>query len=212
VTTTSDQAPTRPTLIGLHGFARSGKDSSALRLIDAHGFRRFAFADPMRDSLLRLDPMLDGTTSLRMLVEEIGWDAAKGHRTYGPEVRRLQQVFATEVCRDLFGPDVWVNHLKARVAADAQLHGPASVVISDVRFANEAEWIVAHGGVIWEVTRPGVGPANGHASENPIDPALISLTICNDASLDALARRVDRALAGLTAPATTTADLTVAAL
>ena len=211
MTITSAQTPTRPALIGLHGFARSGKDSSALRLVDAHGFRRFAFADPMRDSLLRLDPMLDGTMSLRMLVDEMGWDAAKDHRTYGPEVRRLQQVFATEVCRDLFGSDVWVNHLEARVSADAQLHGPASFVISDVRFANEAEWIVAHGGVIWEVIRPGVGPANAHVSESPIDPALISLTICNDASLHALARRVDRALAGLTA-LPTTSDLTVATI
>ena len=38
-------------LIGLTGYARSGKDTFAARLVERHGFTRASFADPPEGGL-----------------------------------------------------------------------------------------------------------------------------------------------------------------
>jgi dephospho-CoA kinase len=45
-------------LIGLSGYARSGKDEAAKVLIEEFGFKRIAFADKLRDFLYALDPIV----------------------------------------------------------------------------------------------------------------------------------------------------------
>ena len=61
----------------------------------------------------------------------------------GPEVRRLLQVIGTEAGRDIHGIDVWVD-----MTFDAiQKLGPDQpVVLTDIRFANEAQRLRSHGG------------------------------------------------------------------
>ncbi|WP_051442124.1 hypothetical protein [Arthrobacter sp. H14] len=179
-------------LLGLHGFAQVGKDTAGLHLTSGRGFTRYSFADPIREALYTLDPMLDGTVSLAMLLDKLDgdWDAAKNHRVYGAEVRRLMQKFGTEVARDLFGPDVWIKVAAAAIAEDR----PDAAVITDVRFTEEAEWINAQGGQVIEITRPGVLRINGHSSENGLPRELISATIANDGSRTVLAHKLDAAL------------------
>lgn len=165
-------------LIGLCGMAGSGKDAVAKFMVQNHGYTRMALADPLRAAVLRLDPIvLDGGLGmirLSTLVEQMGWDAAK--RSV-PEVRRLLQVFGTEVIREMCGEDFWVDRL---------LHiapvGP--VVVTDVRFLNEAIGIHESGGYIYRVVRPGVEPLpGGHASEAGIPDGLIHAVIENSGSL-----------------------------
>jgi len=38
-------------LIGINGYARSGKDTMADRLVEKHGFKKVSFAEPMREML-----------------------------------------------------------------------------------------------------------------------------------------------------------------
>lgn len=148
--------------------------------------------DELREDLLALDPFLDGDVSMQTLLDSLGgdWELAKKHRFHGHEVRRFLQIYATEVCRDNFGQDIWVQLLARRVATDR----PENVVITDVRFNEEAAWITANGGTVIEITRPGVGPVNGHISESGIDRTLITHTISNSGTLDQLADKLDDAL------------------
>jgi hypothetical protein len=53
------------------------------------------------------------------------------------------------------------------------------VVIADVRFPNEAEWIRAQGGEVWRIVREPATQAAAHASEQGIPPELIDRTIDN---------------------------------
>ena len=85
-------------IIGLTGYARSGKDSVAKVLVDHYGFIRLAFADPIRDLLLEVNPILDKGNRLSSLVDEYGWDIAKAQ----PEVRRLLQTLGVGA-RKVFG-------------------------------------------------------------------------------------------------------------
>ncbi|WP_354215042.1 hypothetical protein [Arthrobacter sp. UYCo732] len=129
---------------------------------------------------------------MRTLLDSLGgdWEEAKYHRFHGPEVRRHLQVYAKEVCRDNFGQDVWVQLLARKIATER----PHEVVITDVRFNAEAEWITANGGTITEITRPGFGPANGHISEAGIDRKYITHSLSNDGTIDELADLLDDVL------------------
>jgi len=185
---------TLPALIGLTGFKQSGKDTVADILTTIAGYERYAFADGVREALYALDPLVGPQTSLRHLVDEHGWDRAKRHRIYGAEVTRLMQHMGTEVGQEFFGGNVWVDNLASEVEAAGGLSPASPVVVTDVRFDHEAHWVLASGGLIWEVIRPGAGPVSTHASESPIDPRLVTRTIPNDSSLPALSTQVALAL------------------
>ena len=47
-------------VIGLSGYASSGKDTVAQFLIEEHGFEKIAFADPIRNMLLAMNPIVHG--------------------------------------------------------------------------------------------------------------------------------------------------------
>jgi hypothetical protein len=64
-------------------------------------------------------------------------------------------------------------------------------VITDVRFTNEATAILAAGGTVIRVTRPGVQPANDHVSETQLDKSdLIAHTIINDGTVSQLHEKI----------------------
>ena len=92
-------------IIGLSGYAQSGKDTVAELLCLNYGFKRISFALPMRDAIYTLNPYIindglgDGNWRVADEVDEHGWDIAKQH----PEVRRLMQVFGTDVGSNMFG-------------------------------------------------------------------------------------------------------------
>jgi hypothetical protein len=166
-------------IIGLSGYAQSGKDTVAELLCLNYGYNRVSFADPMREALMRLNPVIN-SQPLACLVDDYGWDVAKSN----PEVRRLLQVFGTEVGRQMFGENFWVD------IALAGLNSNHRVVLSDVRFPNEAQAIVDKGGQVWRVQREGHKPVNLHASETAMDNWRFDDLILNHGSLDDLADEV----------------------
>lgn len=179
-------------IIGLVGYARSGKDTVADYLVEHHDYVRQAFADPMREALIRLDPRINiGTmvgVSLARTVKELGWDYLKDH---SDDVRHLLQRMGTEVGREMFGADVWVNK------AMEILNEETNVVFSDVRYHNEADAILRAGGRLWRVTRPGLGPVNDHSSDAAMDsyPASsFDLTIVNDSTKEELFSALEETL------------------
>lgn len=168
-------------IIGLSGYARSGKDSVAKVLVEEYGYTRLAFADTLREALYALDPMVtddpDINWSISGLVKAMGWDRAK---TGYPQVRTLLQRLGTEVGRDLIHPNVWVD------ATFAKMRDGGKYVISDVRFPNEADAVKQWGGEIWRIMRPDTGPANDHPSETALDDYLPDVRLYNDGTLDDL--------------------------
>ena len=103
-------------IIGLSGYARSGKDEAAKLLVNGHGFTRVAFADKLRECLYQLNPMCGRgwDTSDRPVVyvqdviEEYGWDGYK-ETEYGIEIRRLLQRLGTEAGRQTLWDSIWID-------------------------------------------------------------------------------------------------------
>jgi hypothetical protein len=168
-------------IIGLSGYAQSGKDTVAELLCLNYKYHRRAFADPMRDAIYTLNPIVFNLNSrVADLVDEYGWDVAKAN----PEVRRLLQVFGTDVGRKMFNENFWVD------IALAGLNDKHRVVLSDVRFPNEAEAIKNLGGQVWRINRHNHAPVNGHKSEHAMDNYMFKHVLYNDGTIDDLADEV----------------------
>lgn len=182
-------------IIGLTGYAQSGKDTAAAGLIGL-GWERRAFADALRGGLYVLNPYIPvghkesaalgkvpsrtsladggylwtGVYRLQELVNQFGWDLLK---VAVPEVRRLQQVYGTEAGRDIHGENCWVDAL-ART-----MEPGVNYVVTDVRFPNEVEDIHSLGGKVVRIQRPGVVAVNAHVSDD-IDRLRVDWCISNN--------------------------------
>lgn len=171
----------RVTAIGLSGYARAGKDSVGQIILNlGRGWERMSFADPMREALYRLNPTITAggvETTLAGAVNVFGWERLK---SASAQVRPLMQRLGTEVGREMFGKNFWVDY-----ALD-NLPDGAMVVFTDVRFPNEADAIKALGGEVWRVNRQGFGAANAHESETAMDDYEFDYVIDNDSTLENL--------------------------
>lgn len=181
------------TVIGLCGFAQSGKDTAAGFLID-QGWKRLAFADALRDSVYLLNPIVRtvcsdfGAEQIRVqdIVDTIGWDRAKVDVA---EIRELLQRMGTEVGRALYGESFWVDRVLAQMTPDQ------NYVITDVRFPNEVEAVKSVGGRVIRIYREGVGAVNTHVSDQGIDNLEFDSIILNDGPLEQLEQSIYSAVA-----------------
>jgi hypothetical protein len=172
-------------LIGLSGYARTGKDTVADILVKEHGFTKIGFSDPLYEMALRLDPLIetsfwlsdDGHLPLSKVVAQHGWETAKDEY---PEVRRILQALGTDAGREVLGENVWVDALLRRVEPEGRY------VIRDMRFPNEFYAVENEGGATVRIERPGYGPTNGHISETALDDFLFGFTLCNDGTINKL--------------------------
>jgi hypothetical protein len=162
-------------IIGLTGYAQSGKDTVAKVLIDNFGFERVAFADPIRKLLYEMNPAVkDGDYRLQKVIDGYGWDVAK---TAFPEVRRLLQDLGVGA-RKVFGEDFWVKQ------ALSSYRPWDNVVVTDVRFTNEAGYVKSfHAAQLWRVKRIGVGAVNTHVSEHDMDGYPVDQIFANNGSI-----------------------------
>lgn len=178
------------------GRAGSGKDSAAARLVSRYQFVRVAFADPLKESALRLDPIVgaEGTSCgalpirLSDVVRRYGWDRAKNSN---PEVRRTLQRLGETVRAD--DPDFWLRMALDKVATADRWGLP--VVVSVVRYANEADALRATGALLVRIERPGAtagGEAARHVSELDLAAYPADVTVTNAGSLDELYALTDR--------------------
>jgi len=184
----ADRVMAHQPLVGLVGYAQSGKDTFATAL----GYRRIAFADPLKRLAVACNPGLADveTCKLASRVEEMGWEQVK--RLY-PDAREFLQDLGVGV-RDILGADTWVR------AAFAQYDPTQATVITDCRFPNELRAIKDRGGVIVRIERPGVGPVNAHVSEHAWGSVAPDYVIENGGDLEHLRRQaeeLDRALRGV---------------
>lgn len=94
--------------------------------------------------------------------------------------RKAYQLFGTEFGRNCVDDDVWLDMIPK-----------GNVVISDIRFENEANYIVRNGGrIIKVVSDRSTTKNNSHISEKGIDLSYISATIENNGTLGQLEEKV----------------------
>lgn len=180
---------TKPLLIGLTGYAGSGKDTVREILEHKHDLDGLAFADPIRDMITALLESCGVKTDWitdRSLKEQIIPE-------FGVSYRQMAQELGTAWGRGL-RDDFWLRIAGTKIAMYQAYESPG-VVISDCRFPNEAAWIKDNGGVIWHILRPGIDPVRAHASEAHIKDLPYDYCIDNRGSIDDLIHATASAMA-----------------
>lgn len=192
-------------IVGLSGYARSGKDEAAKVMVEEFGFTRVAFADKLREVLYALNPIVSYTgwkvksteafgrwadmkpgpetyVTVQNVIDSYTWDHYK-ETEYGPEIRRLLQRLGTEAGRQTLWDSIWID------AALTGFDESSKIVVTDCRFPNEAQAIKDRGGKVVRIERAGVGPAlsadgTAHASETSLDDWNFDYKIPNHKDLD----------------------------
>lgn len=173
-----------PSIIGIAGPARSGKDTLADFLVAETNGYKYNLADPMR-AMLKAGFGID--------LSDDYWQSRKEEviPAIGKSPRQLMQTLGTEWGRNLIGEDTWL------VLAQAHLiRRGVGMIIPDIRFDNEAEWVRSRGGTIIHVRRKNAPQVNAHTSESGIKAALGEVTIYNDGSLQDLQNSVGEVVDG----------------
>lgn len=156
---------TRTFIVGLGHKARQGKDSVAAGLLQSYPAvaRRAAFADALR-AVCRVN---------------------HGMTEKDPEL--LQRI---GVGRRQTDPDIWV-----RAAAwlmqewEDDFKGVQMIVIPDLRFPNEADWIKRHGGIVLDVRR--YAPDGTRMIATDRDPTHISETALDGYNFDGIVDNIE---------------------
>ena len=172
-----ERAPKR--LIGIMGLARVGKDTATAHLCDTYGMESYAFADPIKSMLTGVfgDLFRDGDREA-----PIDW--------LGKSPRQLMQTLGTEWGREIVHPDLWVLVADQMWKKYQEIGWGAGVVLSDVRFRNEAEWVLAQGGLLISLSRDGVAAVATHVSEQNIPFDLANVSLENNGTVEELAAAV----------------------
>lgn len=173
--------------IALVGRARSGKDTVGARLVERYGYTRLAFADPLKEMALEINPWIPTgygvVVRLHRLIADVGWEYAKENY---PEVRRvLQHTGQTIRDRD---PEYWVRHL-----VDRAYNTDGPIVVTDVRYENEAYALSTMNFRLVRIIRPSLGDPdpNAHESERALEAYPIGVTIVNHSTLEDLQAHAD---------------------
>jgi len=172
-------------IIGITGKARSGKDTIANIIETENRTRKISFAAPIKEAFRAV----------------FGWHPdsypdRKEQRIPGFNFtpREAMQTLGTEWGRNLQS-DLWLKIAQRKIdSAREQQNYFKYIVITDVRFDNEAFLIRKNGGIIIEVTRNDREHVAAHSSEDGLSFEAADFTIFNDGSLNELKDNVFKVL------------------
>ncbi len=172
-------------IIGLTGWAGTGKDTVADLLVTHFDFRKLAFADALRGEIadafsIDLRMLTDQhtkhvpTPALAMCRAPVPFLAAVTHALINSEApvpagnlaewqawlaepRSPRQILQWwgTEYRRAEHPAYWSRKLLQRLI-DHMRDGGMRFVVTDIRYQNEADTLVCAGGRLWQITRPGI--------------------------------------------------------
>ena len=193
-------------IIGLVGRAGAGKDTVASILAESQGHIRIAFADALRQEIAhsfkidmrvmddryekeRISPYIriarcDDQKFIERM-QELGHDIYKFRSP-----REILRWWGTEYRRQICAESYWLDRMEDTIDSLMRT-GTRKIVITDVRFINEAELVKAHYGQIWRIRRSSADLINpDHISESEQDLIEAHQTISNNGSLGRLVNSV----------------------
>ena len=154
-------------IIAFTGLASAGKTTAASPVIYEMGYYPLSFATPIKRMIEVLTPSMDKNERPEILC--------------GKSIREAYQTLGTEWGRKMIHDKIWVEIGRRAITSELLCEDNRGVVIDDLRFNNEALCIKDMGGIIIEITRPGLTKME-HASEAGISPELVDITLANNGS------------------------------
>jgi len=181
-------------IIGITGKKFNGKDTVSDYIVSKYNFTKIAYAEPLKEVCRNLfnfnDDQLYGNKK-----EEIDpfWNITP---------RQAFQFIGTDMIRNnadklLVGinNNFWVKCLEKRIL-DLKSRGIKNIIVSDIRFINEADLIKRLDGNLIKVSR-NIPNNDSHISEVEIDNIKEDILIENKGSLEELYCKIDTYLSSI---------------
>tara|TARA_B110001450_G_C17619163_1_gene480477 strand:+ start:67 stop:645 length:579 start_codon:yes stop_codon:yes gene_type:complete len=182
-------------IIGLLGNKCSGKDTAGNYLVEKYGYKRYAFADPIKEIARHLfnlsDVQLYGNKKEeiderwnlkpRTIFQRLGTEF--GQYTIYNIFPELKEKFNTR--------QLWIYHFNLWVKEEIKKNKNINIVITDVRFGHEIEEIKKHGGEIIKISNPKLKKFDKHISEIEIKTLKYDDNILNNKDLSYLYKQLD---------------------
>lgn len=201
-------------VIGISGFAKSGKSTLAKLLVEKHGAKEIIFADHLKNVCAEVfdiprnhfddqslkevkfaQPYVLSDMQISLIIEKFGitdWNFdevyAKHEYQKLTSPRHIAQYVGTDILRDI-DSDI---HVKT---AMRKIEGQTGVfVVSDMRFQNEFDAVITQGvtvGIVRDAVRPDL--SNVHESERHIDSLVKQCThvIENNSTMEEFQAQVE---------------------
>jgi len=160
-------------IIGISGKMTSGKTSIARfleeRIISSH---ILSFASLLKEIILKAG----------LCKKEELWGIKTDFS------RLMLQKIGTDIIRNQIDENFWVKEMNKKIKNEYDLYDyKITIIIDDVRFKNEANYIKSFkNSILLKVNRPNVNINNFHRSETELDNFKMDFEIMNDGSLDDL--------------------------
>lgn len=174
-------------IIGLHGKAGSGKDTTASLLqsfLPEGSTRTVAFATPLKEAAKAKFGLTDWHTNTQEGKRELV-------PALGKTVRQLLELEGTEATRDVYGSNFWIWRMSQEV--DKAFKENIKVfIITDVRFENEAQFVRDNGGFVFQIDRELEQELAtvSHASAQPLPSHLVNIFVPNNGTIKDLEKEV----------------------
>jgi len=144
-------------LIGITGFAGSGKGTVSDVLVEEYDFTKLSFADSLKDATSAIfgwpRHLLEGDTDESRKFRECRDEWWSERLGYDLTPRLALQLVGTESGRFVFHDDLWIHTVARRMKYKMEWEFEDNFVIPDVRFPNEIKFIRDNGGFIVRVKR-----------------------------------------------------------
>jgi len=145
-----------PNIIGIAGYARTGKDTFGSILSTELG--KVGLSSKKLSLAFELKSDLDS-----FLTEKFGISAFTEEPKEKNFIRPLLICYGTDLMRKK-DPEHWIKKIQKTVDLNNN-YGIISLVC-DIRFMNEAVWLKKNGGILVHLKRPGTEPADKNEREN----------------------------------------------
>ena len=145
-----------PNIIGIAGYARTGKDTFGSILIKE--LNKIGLSAKKLSLAFELKSDLDS-----FLTDKFGISAFTEDTKEKNFIRPLLICYGTELMRKK-DPEYWIKKMQKTI--DFNNNCGIISVVCDIRFLNEASWLRKNGGILVHLKRLGMNPADKNEKEN----------------------------------------------
>lgn len=125
-------------VLGISGHAGTGKDYITNHYLKPLGYHQFSLAWHFKVGIVG-----EGLATHEEVFE-----------TKPPHVRKALQIKGTEEGRNVYGENVWCNHVSEWFDVLHEHWGIDKFVVPDIRFPNEVKFVQNLGGKVFRITAP----------------------------------------------------------
>lgn len=213
---------TKPILIGLHGKPRSGKDTLAAHLIAKHNLLRYGPSVRVKDTTAVMfdfprwylddDKMKEAydpfwKMTYREMAQKVGKESSRD--VFGDDIwmrhveKQLLNLQGPRLCKcshninfhTIDAPMDYMGCTECNCSEwrEVETIKPNGIILADIRYASEVEWVKAHHGNVIFIVRDNlpVSSGGGHPAEAGLPLDLADIVVYNNSTIAHLYEQAD---------------------